>query len=95
VVGASEVVFEPPSDLEMVSADNRLVLRLPTRPPLISAGSRGTPDIPRPLVRPTSRPRTPAAIWSFDQRQNSGPAHDRGTTRVARKHIAVIRMQPR
>jgi len=33
VVGASEVVFEPPSDLEMVSADNRLVLRRPTRPP--------------------------------------------------------------
>ena len=32
VVGASEVVFEPPAGLELVSAGNRLVLRRPIRP---------------------------------------------------------------
>jgi chemotaxis protein methyltransferase CheR len=43
VVGASEVVFEPPPGLELVSADNRLVLRRPTRPPPLRAEVRGTP----------------------------------------------------
>jgi chemotaxis protein methyltransferase CheR len=33
VVGASEVVFEPPAGLELVSSGNRLVLHRPVRPP--------------------------------------------------------------
>ena len=68
VVGASEVVFEPPPGLELVSADNRLVLRRPTRPPPLTtalppplrADARGTPPGFRAL--PESRPTTvPAA----------------------------------
>lgn len=33
VVGASEIVFQPPAGLELVSSDNRLVLRRPVRRP--------------------------------------------------------------
>lgn len=48
VVGASEVVFEPPTGLELVRAGNRLVLRRPTR----------TKPGPRPVViaPPTREP---------------------------------------
>jgi chemotaxis methyl-accepting protein methylase len=54
VVGASEVVFEPPPGLELVSTDNRLVLRRPTRPPPMRAELRATP--PAPLPAPTQDP---------------------------------------
>jgi hypothetical protein len=57
VVGASEVVFEPPPGLELVSADNRLVLRRPTRPPPLRTDVRGTP----PGVRALSESRSTAA----------------------------------
>jgi chemotaxis protein methyltransferase CheR len=43
VVGASEVVFEPPPGLELVSSEKRLVLRRPTRPPPLRTEPRGTP----------------------------------------------------
>jgi chemotaxis methyl-accepting protein methylase len=58
VVGASEVVFEPPPGLELVSADNRLVLRRPTRPPPMPTDVRGTPPVFRALteLRPTVSP---------------------------------------
>ncbi|HEX3760375.1 MAG TPA: CheR family methyltransferase [Kofleriaceae bacterium] len=55
VVGASEVVFEPPPGLELVSAENRLVLRRPTRPPPMRAEPRGTPNGLRPLPRAEAR----------------------------------------
>ncbi len=65
VVGASEVVFEPPPGLELVSADNRLVLRRPTKPPPMRTDARGTPPEFRTLpdLRPTpeSRPIAPGA----------------------------------
>jgi chemotaxis methyl-accepting protein methylase len=58
VVGASEVVFEPPPGLELVSADNRLVLRRPIRPPPLRAEVRGTPPGFRalPELRPAAAP---------------------------------------
>jgi chemotaxis protein methyltransferase CheR len=50
VVGASEVVFEPPAGLELVSSGNRLVLRrsmrIPTAAPLV---------LRRPYFRPKPR----------------------------------------
>lgn len=60
VVGAGEVVFEPPLGLELVSSGNRLVLRRPARPAQTTKASRGTP--PQPLIAPASaaRPAAPA-----------------------------------
>jgi chemotaxis protein methyltransferase CheR len=49
VVGASEVVFEPPVGLELVSSGNRLVLRRRTRPPIFGGDTRtetSTPPVP-------------------------------------------------
>jgi len=52
VVGASEVVFEPPAGLELVSSGNRLVLRRPIR----------VAPAPRPaLLRPRPSPPAPPA----------------------------------
>jgi len=61
VVGASEVVFEPPPGLELVSTDNRLVLRRPVKPPAIRAEARGTPPEPLPTPDPAG-PREPAPV---------------------------------
>jgi chemotaxis methyl-accepting protein methylase len=52
VVGASEVVFEPPPGLELVSSEKRLVLRRPTRPPPLRIEPRGIPPELRPLPEP-------------------------------------------
>jgi chemotaxis protein methyltransferase CheR len=52
VVGASEVVFEPPPGLELVSSEKRLVLRRPTRPPPLRTEARGTPPELRSLAEP-------------------------------------------
>jgi chemotaxis protein methyltransferase CheR len=52
VVGASEVVFEPPPGLELVSAENRLVLRRPARPIPLRVEPRGTPTGLRPVPEP-------------------------------------------
>jgi len=59
VVGASEVVFEPPPGLELVSSEKRLVLRRPIRPPLPRTEPRGTPPELRTLPEPraASEPR--------------------------------------
>ena len=51
VVGASEVVLQPPAGLELVSSGNRLVLRRPTRP----AGT----SLPQPAPRPAPPPPPP------------------------------------
>jgi chemotaxis protein methyltransferase CheR len=51
VVGASEVVLQPPAGLELVSSGNRLVLRRPSRPTGTSA--------PRPAPRPAPPPPPP------------------------------------
>ena len=51
VVGASEVVFEPPAGLELVSSGNRLVLRRPPRPP---SGPRPLATRPRPAPEPAA-----------------------------------------
>ena len=59
VVGASEVVFEPPPGLELVSSENRLVLRRPTRPPPVRAELRGTPPELRTLA---TEPRSAAPV---------------------------------
>lgn len=57
VVGASEVVFEPPAGLELVSSGNRLVLRRPTR---AKPGPRSV-AIPPPAREPAApRPEAPA-----------------------------------
>lgn len=54
VVGASEVVFQPPAGLELVSSDNRLVLRRPRS--MLAAGTAARP-FPRPsLARPAPPP---------------------------------------
>jgi chemotaxis protein methyltransferase CheR len=52
VVGASEVVFEPPPGLELVSSDSRLVLRRPPRPSAPRIDVRGTPPAPLPASPP-------------------------------------------
>ena len=57
VVGASEVVFEPPPGLELMSSDNRLVLRRPVRPSTPRVEARGTP--PAPLPAPPAPPPPP------------------------------------
>ena len=54
VVGASEVVFEPPPGLELVSTDNRLVLRRPAKPPPARGEARGTPPAPLPTPDPAA-----------------------------------------
>ena len=51
VVGASEVVLQPPAGLELVSSGNRLVLRRPARP----AGT----SVPQPAPRPAPPPPPP------------------------------------
>lgn len=51
VVGASEVVLQPPAGLELVSSGNRLVLRRPSRP-------TGTSAL-RPVARPAPPPPPP------------------------------------
>jgi len=60
VVGASEVVFEPPPGLELVSSEKRLVLRRPTRPPPPRTEPSGTPPglriLPEPRAAPELRP---------------------------------------
>jgi chemotaxis methyl-accepting protein methylase len=62
VVGASEVVFEPPPGLELVSSEKRLVLRRPTRPPPLPTEPRGTPPGVRTLAElRTAEPRTAPA----------------------------------
>ncbi|HEU4730350.1 MAG TPA: CheR family methyltransferase [Kofleriaceae bacterium] len=65
VVGASEVVFQPPHGLELVSWGNRLVLRRPVRgaPP---APPRPRPPSPRALTSP-GIPREPAPVSREDQ----------------------------
>jgi len=50
VVGASEVVFEPPPGLELVSSEKRLVLRRPTRPPVSRTEPHSTPPELRTLA---------------------------------------------
>jgi chemotaxis protein methyltransferase CheR len=55
VVGASEVVFEPPAGLELVSSGNRLVLRRPMRPRPGPRPLPARPSAPRP-----AEPREPA-----------------------------------
>ena len=57
VVGASEVVFEPPPGLELVSSDNRLVLRRPPRPSTPRIEARGTPPAPLPAPEPVEPPK--------------------------------------
>jgi chemotaxis protein methyltransferase CheR len=59
VVGAGEVVFEPPVGLELVSSGNRLVLRRPVRAAPAAKASRGTP--PQPLIAPPSSARSAPA----------------------------------
>jgi len=54
VVGASEVVFEPPAGLELVSSGNRLVLRRPPRP-----AARPGPVVAPPLVAEPAATRAP------------------------------------
>jgi chemotaxis protein methyltransferase CheR len=71
VVGASEVLFEPPPGLELMTSHNRLVLRRPVRPGM-SAPSIYTPPAPSvpatpsvpaaPLARPLLPPTTPPAL---------------------------------
>lgn len=57
VLGASEVVFEPPPGLELVSSDNRLVLRRPVRPSAPRIEVRTTPAAPLPAAEPPAPPR--------------------------------------
>ena len=54
VVGASEVVFEPPPGLELISADRRLVLRRPLRPPS-NVAPQPTPTNHISPLRPNAR----------------------------------------
>ena len=59
VVGAGEVVFEPPHGLELVSSGNRLVLRRRARPLPAAPPTRGTS--PHPILAPeaVARPAPP------------------------------------
>jgi chemotaxis protein methyltransferase CheR len=55
VVGAGEVVFEPPHGLELVSSGTRLVLRRPARPPMAPpppAASASRRTQPQPIAIP-------------------------------------------
>ena len=68
IVGASEVVFEPPPGLDLVSSDNRLVLRRPMRPPVVlpqfatpPAGLAAVPPILAPAPMPAGPPPPPPA----------------------------------
>ncbi len=58
VVGASEVVFEPPPGLELVSSGHRLVLRRPVRIPLPAAPRPFAPfaPVPRAATNPGIAP---------------------------------------
>ena len=67
VVGASEVVFEPPPGLELMSSDSRLVLRRPVRPSAPKIAARGTPPTPLPAPVEAPAPSKPAP---------TGPDHD-------------------
>jgi chemotaxis protein methyltransferase CheR len=66
VVGASEVVFEPPPGLELVSTDNRLVLRRPVKPPQVRHEPRAAPAAPLPTPDPAAARREPAPATPDD-----------------------------
>lgn len=78
VVGASEVVFEPPAGLELVSAGNRLVLRRTERPAIASlkpALARAATAPLGPALATNSSPGLPrAASLSQSSSPSSGPA---------------------
>jgi chemotaxis protein methyltransferase CheR len=58
VVGASEVVFEPPAGLELVSSGNRLVLHRPVR--AAPSPQRRFASHPPPAPKPTAEPQSTA-----------------------------------
>jgi len=81
VVGASEVVFEPPPGLELVSSENRLVLRRPVRekkptepPPTPHRATAAPPAERRP---PTMPPPTPPMA---DLARPAAPLSGQGST---------------
>jgi chemotaxis protein methyltransferase CheR len=91
VVGASEVVFEPPRGLELVASGNRLVLRRPTHaqlaaPPRIT-GQFPVVLLPRPVMAAATRapsPRAPVPDPAI------GPERDL-VHRLARGHLLFER----
>ena len=61
VVGASEVVFEPPAGLELVSLGNRLVLRRPVRAaPAVTPAPAAA--VTTAVLRPVTTPPAPAPV---------------------------------
>jgi chemotaxis protein methyltransferase CheR len=69
VVGASEVVFEPPAGLELVTTGNRLVLRRTERPAIAK------PTLPRASTAPLWRsPATVSSPASASARASPSPA---------------------
>ncbi|HEX7844052.1 MAG TPA: CheR family methyltransferase [Kofleriaceae bacterium] len=71
VVGAGEVVFEPPVGLELVSSGNRLVLRRPPRaalapPPAIRTAPPPQVPAPVPAPEPIAKPTPPRPTRNDD-----------------------------
>jgi chemotaxis protein methyltransferase CheR len=74
VVGASEVVFEPPPGLELVSSGHRLVLRRPGRMPL-PAAPQPRAVTARPTTNPGVAPEPPPAPRTDDLVANLARGH--------------------
>lgn len=90
VVGASEVVFQPPAGLELVSSENRLVLRRPTR--MLATGTATRPlERPRPSPPPPRAP-APAAAPAAEVKSVPPPSReDDLLTELARGHALFER----
>jgi chemotaxis methyl-accepting protein methylase len=90
VVGASEVVFQPPTGLELVSSDNRLVLRRPTR--MLATGTAARPPLSRPAPSPpVPAPPQPAADPEVVREPSPAPAGDDLVAALDRGHALFER----
>jgi two-component system CheB/CheR fusion protein len=98
IVGASEVVFEPPPGLDLVSSDNRLVLRRPMRPPLSlpqlappPAGLSAVPPVHTPASMPAGPPPPLPASATAPIGPSAPPPTDEMVADLSRGHAMFER----
>jgi chemotaxis protein methyltransferase CheR len=89
VVGASEVVFQPPAGLEIVSSENRLVLRRPAR--MLATGTAASPPLPRPPPPAMASVPSPPAADPEVKREPPTAGDDDLVAALARGHALFER----